>query len=90
MRMQLCVLALACTVGLAQAKGTDSAALGKTLTPMAWRAMPALSTARAVTATRMPRTSRCSPSIRRTLRSIKSFSAPVRSRCSNAFPTATK
>ncbi|MCK8667761.1 DUF1329 domain-containing protein [Pseudomonas azerbaijanoccidens] len=34
MRMQLCVLALACTVGLAQAKGTDSAALGKTLTPM--------------------------------------------------------
>ncbi len=34
MRMQLCVLALACTVGLAQAKGIDSAALGKTLTPM--------------------------------------------------------
>ncbi|MFK9083271.1 DUF1329 domain-containing protein [Pseudomonas neuropathica] len=34
MRMQLCVLALACSVGLAQAKGTDSAALGKTLTPM--------------------------------------------------------
>ena len=34
MRMQLCVLALACTVGLAPAKGADSAALGKTLTPM--------------------------------------------------------
>ena len=34
MRMQLCVLALACSVGLAQAKGTDSAALGKNLTPM--------------------------------------------------------
>ena len=34
MRMQLCVLALACAVGLAQAKNLDSAALGKTLTPM--------------------------------------------------------
>ncbi|SEN59065.1 Protein of unknown function [Pseudomonas sp. ok272] len=34
MRMQLCVLALACAASLAHAKGTDSAALGKTLTPM--------------------------------------------------------
>lgn len=34
MRMQLCVLALACAASLAQAKGSDPAALGKTLTPM--------------------------------------------------------
>ncbi|WP_339544494.1 DUF1329 domain-containing protein [Pseudomonas sp. RA_35y_Pfl2_P32] len=34
MRMQLCVLALACAASLAQAKGSDTAALGKTLTPM--------------------------------------------------------
>lgn len=34
MRMQLCVLALACAASLAHAKGTDTAALGKTLTPM--------------------------------------------------------
>lgn len=34
MRMQMCVLALACSVGLAQAKGNDPAPLGKTLTPM--------------------------------------------------------
>ena len=34
MRLQLCVLALACSVGLAQAKGNDPAPLGKTLTPM--------------------------------------------------------
>lgn len=34
MRMQLCVLALACAASLAHAKGSDPAALGKTLTPM--------------------------------------------------------
>ncbi|MFJ7314644.1 DUF1329 domain-containing protein [Pseudomonas sp. NPDC098747] len=34
MRMQMCVLALACSVGLAQAKGNDPTPLGKTLTPM--------------------------------------------------------
>jgi len=34
MRMQLCVLALACAASLAQAKDSNPAALGKTLTPM--------------------------------------------------------
>ena len=34
MRMQLCVLALACAAGLAQAKNSDPSELGKSLTPM--------------------------------------------------------
>ncbi|MGH8353102.1 MAG: DUF1329 domain-containing protein [Pseudomonas sp.] len=34
MRLQLCILALACAAGLAQAKNSDPSELGKSLTPM--------------------------------------------------------